>query len=158
MIEPFEFETIRLQAPQPSGETGQAILRGKGSVDEEELKSFSTLTRGMDAMKLDNQQIRVYQTKIGNPSTINPHEASLVPERVISLGVLAPNYEELTANEHNSKTSSEILSAFLDSEMSFVPRNDLHQPPSFAVNSPETPFLNPGLTTIDSRKLTFHWK
>jgi hypothetical protein len=157
MIEPFEFEGIRLQAPQPSGETGSAIIQGKGSIDEQEIRSFSNLAKGMDDLKLDKQQIRVYQTKVGNPSTINSHEASLVPERVISLGVLGPKYEEPTVSMDTMKTTSELLSTFLDSDMSFVPSTNLHHAPPFSVNAPDTPFLNPGLTTVDARKVTVHW-
>lgn len=157
MIEPFEFETIRLQAPLPTGQTGQAILRGKGSVDEQEIKSFTTLKQGMDSMRLDAQQIRMYQTKIGNPSYINSHESNLVPERIISLGVLAPHAEEPTASTNTSMTTSQMLSKFLDHDMTFVPQTDLHHAPAMKVNSPETPYLNPGLTTVDSRKVQFNW-
>ena len=71
MIEPFEFEHIRLQAPEPSGHVGSAILQGKGTVDEEEIKSFSSLKQGTDDIRLDGQRLRVYQTKIGNPSHID---------------------------------------------------------------------------------------
>jgi hypothetical protein len=157
MIEPFEFETIRLQAPLPSGSTGKTVLHGKGSVDEQEIQSFSVLKQSEDALRLDGQQIRVYQTKIGNPQSIDPHQANLVPERIVSLGPLAVNYEEANASMEHTKTTSELLSTFLDSEMLFVPNTDMHHAPPFSVNAPDTPFLNPGLTSIDSRKLSIHW-
>lgn len=157
MIEPFEFETIRLQAPKPSGETGKSIIHGKGSVDEQEIKSFSVLKKGMDDLRLDGQQLRVYQTKIGNPEGIDSHKAVLVPERVISLGPLGPNYEEPIARDPPAKTTSELLSSFLDSDMSFVPRTDKHVMPPIRMTSPDMPYLSPGLTTIDSRKVKVDW-
>lgn len=157
MIEPFEFESIRLQAPQPSGETGKAILQGKGSVDEQEMKSFSVLKQGMDDIRLDRQQLRVYQTRIGNPDAIDAHKADLVPERVMSLGTLAPNYQEPTISEVSTHSTSELLSKFLDQSMSFVPRTDLHVMPPIHITSPDMPYLSPGLTTVDSRKVQIHW-
>lgn len=157
MIEPFEFESIRLQAPLPSGETGKTVLHGKGSVDEQEMKSFSVLKKGMDDVKLDGQRLRIYQSKIGNPGTIDAHKAVYVPERIISMGVLAPNYEEATTGDETTKSSSELLSKFLDETMSFVPRTDLHVMPPMHITSPDMPYLSPGLTTVDSRKVQFHW-
>jgi hypothetical protein len=157
MIEPFEFEGIRLQAPQPSGDTGKAILQGKGSVDEQEIKSFSVLKQGMDDIRLDGQQLRIYQTRIGNPDAINAHKADLVNERVLSLGTLGPNYEEPTVTDQSSHSSSELLSKFLDHSMSYVPRTDLHVIPPIHITSPDMPYLSPGLTTVDSRKLQIHW-
>ena len=157
MIEPFEFEGIRLSAPQPTGDTGKAILQGKGSVDEQEIKSFSTLKQGMDDIRLDGQLLKVYQTKIGNPNEIDAHKAVHVPDRIISLGVLGPNYEEPTVSESTSQTSSELLSTFLDHTMSFVPRTDLHVMPPIHITSPDMPYLSPGLTTVDSRKVQIHW-
>jgi hypothetical protein len=157
MIEPFEFEHIRLQAPQPSGETGKAILQGKGSVDEQEIKSFSVLKQGTDDIRLDGQQLRVYQTKIGNPNDIDAHKAQLVPERILSLGVLGPNYDSPTVSEDQSHSTSELLSKFLDETMSFVPSTDLHTMPPIHITSPDMPYLSPGITSIDSRKLQIHW-
>lgn len=157
MIEPFEFEGIRLQAPNPTGVVGSAILQGKGSVDEQEIKSFSTLQHGMDDIRLDGERLRVYQTKIGNPSSIDRHKAVLVPERIISLGTLGPNYEEPTVDPTETMTTSERLASFLDQEMSFVPSTDLHVMPPLHVTSPDMPYLSPGLTTIDSRKVQIHW-
>lgn len=157
MIEPFEFESIRLQAPQPSGETGKTILQGKGSVDEQEIKSFSVLKQGMDDIRLDKQQLRVYQTRIGNPAAIDAHKADFVPERITSLGPLAPNYQEPTVSEVSTQSTSELLSTFLDQSMSFVPRTDLHIMPPLHITSPDMPYLSPGLTTVDSRKVQIHW-
>ena len=157
MIEPFEFESIRLQAPLPSGEKGSAIIQGKGSVDEQEIKSFSVLKQGMDDVRLDRQQLRVYQTRIGNPAAIDAHKADLVPERILSLGPLAPNYQEPTVSEVPTQSTSELLSTFLDQSMSFVPRTDLHIMPPLHITSPDMPYLSPGLTTVDSRKVQIHW-
>lgn len=157
MIEPFEFEQIRLQAPLPSGETGKAILQGKGSIDEQDIKSFSVLKQGTDDIRLDGQQLRVYQTKIGNPDTVDAHKADLVPERILSLGVLGPNYEEPTVSTDMTRSTSELLSKFLDETMSFVPNTDLHHMPPIQVTSPDMPYLSPGITSIDSRKVNIHW-
>lgn len=157
MIEPFEFETIRLQAPQPSGKTGKAVIHGKGSIDEEEIKSFSTLKQTEDAIPLDSQRLRIYQSKIGNPSSIDSHKADYVPERVVSLGPIAVNYEEKTTPVQVETSVSELLSKFLDQDMSFVPSTDKHHMPSFNINSPNAPFQTPGLTSIDAHKVKFNW-
>lgn len=158
MIEPFEFETIRLQAPKPSGDTGKAILHGAGSVDEQEIKSFAQLKKNEDDLKLDQQKLRIYQTKIGNPNSINSHQAVYALEHLTSLGNPAPNYVEPIESMDVGQTSSELLASMLDNDMSFVPNTDLHVLPGMHVNRPETNFLNPGLTTVDARKMSVHWK
>ena len=158
MIEPFEFESIRLSAPKPSGETGKAILHGAGSVDEQEIKSFAQLKQSEDALKLDKQKLRIYQTKIGNPSSVNPHQAMYANEHLISMGNPAPNYVEPTESLEVTHSTSELLSNVLDKDMSFVPSTDLHILPGMHVNHPESNFLNPGLTTVDARKVSVHWK
>lgn len=157
MIEPFEFETIRLQAPLPTGTVGTQVLRGNGSIDEEQIKSFSSLKMGSNEMQLDRQQLHIYQTKIGNPSNINSHESKLVPDRIVSVDVHGPMYQEPKQALESSKTSSELLSSFLDRQMTYIPQTDLHQMPSFKINAPDMPFLNPGITSIDSRKVDFNW-
>jgi len=158
MIEPFEFEAIRLSAPKPNGATGKAILQGSGSVDEQEIKSFAQLKKNEDDLKLDRQKLRIYQTKIGNPSSVNPHQAMYAYEHLISLGNPAPNYVEPTESMAEPKSTSELLHTMLDKDMSFVPSTDLHVLPGMHVNHPETAFLNPGLTTVDARKVSVHWK
>lgn len=158
MIEPFEFEAIRLHAPQPSGETGHAILKGNGSVDEQEIKSFAQLKQNEDSLKLDRQKMRVYQTKIGNPASVNSHQAIYANEHLTSLGNPAPNYVEPTESMQVSESTSHLLSQVLDTDMSFVPSTDLHVLPGMHVNHPEKNFLNPGLTTVDARKVNVHWK
>lgn len=157
MIEPFELESIRLQAPQPSGTTGTSMLMGQGTVDEQTVKTMSSLNRTVDDIVLDKQQVRIYQSKIGNPATINTHEAALVPERIVSLGPLAP-YDSLpTVTDEPPRSTSELLSKVLDGSMSHVPNTNLNHLPAFSVHRPDQPFLNPGLTSIDSRKLSFNW-
>ncbi len=157
MIEPFEFESIRLHAALPTGKTGSAILHGSGSVDEQEIKSFAQLKKNQEELNLDRQKLRIYQTKIGNPSTINPHQAMYANEHLTSLGNPAPNYVEPTESMVTTQSSSELLSSMLDKDMSFVPSTGLHVLPGMHVNHPETNFLNPGLTTVDARKVSIHW-
>jgi hypothetical protein len=157
MIEPFEFESIRLHATLPTGTTGGAILKGSGSVDEQEIKSFAQLKKNEEDLNLDRQKLRIYQTKIGNPNSINSHQAVYANEHLTSLGNPAPNYVEPTESIGTTQSSSELLSSVLDKEMSFVPSTDLHVLPGMHVNHPERNFLNPGLTTVDSRKVNIHW-
>jgi len=122
------------------------------------ITSFSDLSKTSDTLKLDDQKLKIYQTKIGNPNTIDNHSSVLVPERIVSLGALAPNGQEpITEDNESRKTSSQLLSTFMDHDMSFIPKTDLHRIPAMHVNSPDSGFLNPGITSIDSRKLNIHW-
>lgn len=157
MIEPFEFESIRLEAPKPTGTVGKTIIQGKGTIDEKALQSFSSLKQGDDAIRLDTQQLRVYQTKIGNPASYNTHKAEFVNERILSKPPLAVNHDDAIAPTPSSKSSSELLHHFLDTSMSYIPSTDKHHMPPFHVNSLDSPFLSPGLTSIDAHKVHVNW-
>ena len=107
---------------------------------------------------MDRQSRHIYQTRIGNPDNENSHFAAYVPDRLIGMGNLAPSYKEPEVVEDVSDlTSSQRLSSYLDSQVQFVPSMDKQLIPSFTVNSQDAPFLSPGITSIDSRKLNIQW-
>lgn len=157
MIEPFEFESIRLQAPQPHGTAGQQVLLGNGSIDEQEMKSFSALSASDDTIPMDKERLRIFQNKIGNPLSIDPHAAVHVPERLVAQGAIAPNYVEPTEEMRYTTNTSALLSSFLDQDMTYIPSTDKHKPTGMHINNPRINHLNPGITTIDSRKIAFNW-
>lgn len=157
MIEAFEFENIRLKAPQPKSRQGDAVLLPH-QIDQTEFTGMSTFSKREDAPKLDRQLRHIYQTRIGNPDNMNSHLAAYVPDRLIGMGTLAPGYQEPeVVQDQNDLTSSQRLSSYLDSQVQFVPAMDKQVTPSFNVNSQDAPFLSPGLTNIDSRKLNITW-
>lgn len=157
MIESFEFEGIRLSAPKPSGVTGQTILRGNGSIDEQEMRTFSELTNKSESLSMDTQRLKVFQTRIGTLKETDSHAASDVVNRVAIHGALAPGYTEPKTQYDVKKTSSEILSSFLDEKMSYVPPTSEHVMPSFTVDAPRRPYLNPGITLMDKHKVNVNW-
>lgn len=157
MIEPFEHDKIVLNRPAPQGVTATEILSKQG-IDEEMSRTMSLMTMSKgDDFKLDTQQLKVYQTRIGNPSQIDSHSASYVYDRITSLGPLAPNHEMPTVSMENTESSSQLLHKYIDSQATFKPRIDAHKLPAFSVTSLNSPYLTPGLTSIDSRKVEFNW-
>ena len=156
MIEPFEHDKIVLNRPAPQGVSGGQVLASRG-IDEETSRTMSTMTSSLDDLRLDTQQIKVYQTRIGNPSNSDNHSASYIYDRVTSLGPLATNHETPTTSMEESSTTSQLLHKYLDSQATFKPRIDGHKLPAFSVTSLNSPYLTPGLTSIDSRKVHFHW-
>jgi hypothetical protein len=156
MIEPFEHDKIVLKRPAPTGVEGSQVLVPQG-IDKEVSRTMSVLTRSMDDIRLDTQQIKVHQTRIGNPSAIDNHSASYIYDRITSLGPIAPNYETPTVSPEDGLNSSQLLHQYLDSQATFKPRIDAHKLPAFSVTSLNSPYLTPGLTSIDSRKVDFNW-
>lgn len=158
MIEPFEFEPIRLEAPEPKQDQGSLILRPTG-IDNEEFKGLSSFTKKTDVPVLDRQRHRIYQTRFGNPDNVNSHYAHYVPDRLIGMGNMGAGYQAPeTLPVENGLSASERLSSYLDQQVQFVPALDKHALPAFKVNTQDAPFLSPGLTSIDARKVSVLWK
>jgi len=156
MIESFEFEPIRLSAPIPINRQAEKELGGKESVDVHVEDGVGEVAFREKDLVMDKSQIRIFQTKIGNPDSINSHFAHSVQDRLLSMGTLVVDNEEKFESESSSRSTSEILSSYLDSEVQFVPAMDKHILPSLNVVSMREPFLTPGLTSIDSRKLKYN--
>jgi len=153
MIESFEFEPIRLAAPLPTRTQGKEDIGGKNSVDLHLAEGVGQLQNREKDVLLDNSQIRVFQTKIGNPDMVNSHFAQSVQDHLLSMGTLVVDNEQKTEPETETKSVSEILSSYLDSKVQFIPAIDKHILPPMNVVSMHEPFLTPGLTSIDGRKL-----
>ena len=156
MIEPFEHDKIVLNRPAPQGVSGSQVLAKQG-IDEETSRSMSVMTSSLDNIRLDTQQLKVFQTRIGNPSNIDNHSASYIYDRITSLGPLAPNHETPTVSTEEPSSTSQLLHQYLDSQATFKPRIDGHKLPAFSVSSLNSPYLTPGLTSVDARKVEFNW-
>jgi hypothetical protein len=154
MIEPFEYEPKKLQAKPPAGHIGTRELGGDASIDRD--IRMPSLHDPMEEVKLDRQQARIFQTRIGNPKLENASEADLVPDRVVGQGPLVVSEEAPRAVGEMHQSMSEILSAILDAER-FVPAVNRHAFPSMSVNSLSSPFLEPSLTTAYVHKYTPNW-
>lgn len=154
MIEPFEYEPRKLAAAPPSRSTASREIGDKNSIDQD--MRFPTLRDPMEDVKLDMQQARVFQTRIGNPRDERATDADLVPDRVIGQGPLVVSEEAPAVSAPVHKTTSELLSEILDAER-YVPAVDKHTPPSMRVNSLSSPFLEPSITTAYIHKYTPNW-
>jgi hypothetical protein len=147
MIEPFEFEPIKLSAkPMESAHSSLASTR----LDQSAVDGVSKFHAHMNEITLDNAQGRVYQTKIGNPDEWNSHTSRYVPDRLVQ--------EDVHEGQGESISMSRRLSHYLDSQASFVPNIDRHLPLAFQVISPDEPCFSPGLTSIDRHKYMMNIK
>jgi len=157
MIEPFEFEQIRLQADAPSGHIGKAVLGGLKTVDMQERTTMSDVVKGKPDIQLDQQQLKIYQTRIGNPSNIDSHKAVYVPDRIIAKEPIVTFYDTKSVSDSEVPRCSDLFHSYLDQQAKFIPSISDHKLPSFQVVGQNEPFLTPGLSNIDARKVNFHW-
>ena len=157
MIEPFEYEPKHLVATKPAGIVASSSLGSFASIDMDVNRSMSRLIDPVETMRLDTQQTRIFQTKIGNPFQENTHESVLVPDRIIGLGALVRSDNPPALASTSTRSTSEILSNILDHQATFIPSNTKHVLPAMNINSLDSPYLSPGLTSIDSHKVKPNW-
>lgn len=157
MIEPFEYEPKRLNAPPPTRLQTPEPLQGATSIDKDVARSMSSLQDSMHDLTFDMRQARIFQTRLGNPSTENPHQAQFVVDRLVGKGLPVVDDETPAEEPHTYISTSERLSRVLDKQASYVPSFSNHVYPSLTVNNPEEPFLSPGITSVDARKVHVRW-
>lgn len=141
MIEPFEFEPIKLYAkPMETSHSSVADTR----LDQSVADSILPLDKSSNEITLEHSQNRVYQTKLSDASMWNTHQAAYVLDRLVQKDTEQPTSEHMSLSRR--------FNQFLDTKASFVPNIDKHIPPTFQVISPDEPCFSPGLTSIDRHK------
>ena len=157
MIEPFEFETIRLSAPSVTREQKDVPVKSSGTVDFDLSKGISSFHNSMNDLKMDMSRQRVFQTKLGNPMLESQVEAQFQNDRVVGKGPLVVGGNEPAEVSDTSVSSSELFHRYLDVEATFVPSISKHILPTMSTIGLDSPSLYPGLTNVDSRKLNIAW-
>ena len=157
MIEPFEFENVLTEAVKPPTSIQSELSFQSTPLDSENKtgaggEHISWSSNATPA--LDNAYKSIFQTRIGNPTYLDNHSASTLPDKVIGAGNRVVDFQTADISYIPPRqTSSELFHSYLETQATYDPptwsgvTTPSHIRPTF-------PCLSPGLTSIDNRKYT----